>query len=84
MGEIRGLGLLVGIELVKDRKTKERFSREIGPKFNELALQKGLRVKVGNVIGLAPPLIVTREDIDEIVRIVDEVITELENDQNLL
>ncbi len=83
VGEIRGIGLLVGIELVKDKNTKERFPSNIWSKFNLKALEKGLRIKMGNVIALAPPFIITREQIDEMVSIVDELITEIEADQGL-
>jgi adenosylmethionine-8-amino-7-oxononanoate aminotransferase len=83
VGEIRGIGLLVGIELVKDKNTKERLPSDIWSKFNLKALEKGLRIKMGNVITLAPPFIITREQIDEMVSIVDELITEIEAEQGL-
>ena len=83
VGEIRGIGLLVGIELVKDKNTKERLPFDIWPKYNLKALEKGLRIKMGNVVALAPPFIITREEIDEMVYIVDELITEIEIEQGL-
>ncbi|MFQ5899561.1 MAG: hypothetical protein ACE5JN_15135 [Candidatus Methylomirabilia bacterium] len=46
-------------------------------------LREGLRVRVGNVLHLAPPLIVTKSDIDKIVAIIDRVITRIEPDQAL-
>jgi len=69
--------------LVKDKNTKERLPFDIWPKYNLKALEKGLRIKMGNVVALAPPFIITREEIDEMVYIVDELITEIEIEQGL-
>lgn len=75
IGEIRGRGLLVGIELVKDRKTKEYATSECG-KLMELAKDRGLLIGkgglFGNVIRIAPALSIDKEKIDFIVRILDE------------
>ena len=84
VGDIRGLGLLVGIELVRDRDTRERFPDDTWAKYNKMALDKGLRTRIGNVIHIAPPLIATREDVDEIVAIVDDIITAVERDHAML
>jgi adenosylmethionine-8-amino-7-oxononanoate aminotransferase len=84
VGDVRGVGLMVGIEMVKDKGTKEKLPPDIWPRFNQVALEKGLRIKMGNVISLAPPFVVTEKDVDEIVGIVDELITEVERDQGLL
>ena len=82
VGDVRGIGLSYCIELVKDKKTKERFPPEAGldvkltQKFKEL----GFLHKGGALIFLAPPLTVTKNDIDEIVGRVDRAIGSLEKE----
>ncbi len=65
IGEVRGKGLMIGIELVKDRKSKAPADREAAQIKNAL-LKKGFLVGVGglhkNVIRLQPPLIITNEE----------------------
>ena len=79
VGAVRGLGLLMGIELVKDRQTKEPAVDE-AEKVMYGALAKGLNFKVtmGNIITLTPPLTITKEEIDRAMDILDECLTELE------
>lgn len=89
VGDVRGKGLLVGFELVKDKETKEPFdpSLSVPWRLEDEAFERGLIIypgrgslngQVGDVTQLAPPLIITREQIDEVVRILDESITALE------
>lgn len=80
VGEIRGLGLLVGIELVADRATKDPFPSSAGVSklvrtelFNRGLVTRVLRVE-GDVVCLAPPLVATAEEIDRIADIVTEAI----------
>ncbi len=86
VGDVRGKGLFVGLELVYDRKTKEpmvsvggRVSRESNPKMaiakrlGELGMM-AMAANPGNVIALAPPLIVTKEEIDEGLRRMDQAL----------
>jgi adenosylmethionine-8-amino-7-oxononanoate aminotransferase len=80
VGEIRGLGLLIGIELVANKETKELFPSNlgIGKKVRQELLNRGLYTRVlDNIICLAPPLITTEEQIDLIADIVIETIEEL-------
>jgi diaminobutyrate-2-oxoglutarate transaminase len=64
VGDIRGRGLMIGIELVKDRDTKEPF-RELAAEVCLRCAQKGLIIEVGghysNVARFLPPLVITRE-----------------------
>lgn len=89
VGDVRGRGLFAGVEYVKDKKTKESF--DPGLKVNGLigdtAFDKGLITYPGGggvdgVRGdhtlLAPPFIITRDEIDEVVGILDESIAEVE------
>jgi len=94
VGDVRGLGLMAGVEFVKDRKTKETFDPKL--KLNALvagrAFDKGLITYPGSGgadgvrgdhILLAPPFIITEEQIDQLVRILDEAIAEVATEKNL-
>lgn len=67
IGEVRGMGLLIGVELVKDRATKEPAGQEAAV-VCERARDRGLLVGksglAGNVLRLTPPLCITRDDAD--------------------
>ena len=79
IGDVRGLGLLLGIELVRDRHTRERASEE-ADRVMYRALERGLSFKVsaGNVLTLTPPLTISRAELDRALAIVDECLTEIE------
>jgi len=79
IGDVRGLGLFLGIELVKDRQTRERASDE-AEAVMYAALSKGLSFKLtmGNIITLTPALTITREELDNALDIVEECIAEVE------
>ncbi len=83
VGDVRGLGLLCGIELVSDRVTKAgfdpelRMSERLSAKFGERGLILPVR---GNVIPITPPLTITRAEIDEIVHAVDLALWEIEGE----
>ncbi|MEI8011360.1 MAG: aspartate aminotransferase family protein [Candidatus Omnitrophota bacterium] len=77
VGEVRGLGLLAGIEFVADKKTKECFPSAlgIGKRVRQELLARGLCTRVlDDVICLAPPLVISEKDIDRIAVIVKETI----------
>ena len=80
VGDVRGIGLLQQVELVKDRETREPFSREddLQSKVGDRLLARGLLCRAGSNISIAPPLILNREDADEIAEILDIVLTEVE------
>jgi 4-aminobutyrate aminotransferase len=77
IGDIRGKGLMVGVELVKDRKTKEYAVEEID-KILYNCLKKGLiLLSAGkSVIRFMPPLNVTKEEIEKAIEIFKESIKE--------
>jgi 4-aminobutyrate aminotransferase len=79
IGAVRGLGLVMGIELVKDRKTKEPASEE-AERLMYGALSRGLSFKVtmGNIITLTPPLTITESEMKRALDILDECLEELE------
>ena len=74
VGDVRGIGLLLGMELVADRESKEKFSKEvnIAGKINKEFKNNGLILQSdGNVITVGPPLCVDQSDCDEIVDGID-------------
>ena len=80
IGDVRGMGLLVAVELVKNRETKEQFTEadDLNHKMTDALKRRGLLSRAGANIALAPPLCIQREEVDEIVGIVDEAIGEVE------
>ena len=82
IGDVRGMGLLRGIELVKDRETREP-NHDLGALTTERCLQLGLSMNIrrrperGSVWRIAPPLTVAREDIDLAITIFDQALTEM-------
>jgi 4-aminobutyrate aminotransferase len=79
IGDVRGKGLMIGIECVRDRETKEMAVRERNAVI-ERAFRKGLLL-LGcghNVIRMVPPLMITRRDADVALEILDGVFEEVE------
>ncbi len=77
IGDVRGLGLMLGIEFVKDRETKEP-GKEACAQAVENARELGLLVGKGGLWGqtirIAPPMCITRADADFVVEVLDEAI----------
>jgi 4-aminobutyrate aminotransferase len=80
IGDVRGLGLFLGIELVKDRQTRERAGDE-AEAVMYAALSKGISFKLtmGNIITLTPALIITRQEMDQALDVIEECIAEVED-----
>jgi len=79
IGNVAGLGLHIGLDLVSDSKTKER-AVDAAEIIMYKCMEKGLAFKTieGNVITLRPALIITRNEMDRAVDILDETIGEVE------
>jgi 4-aminobutyrate aminotransferase len=79
IGDVRGLGLFLGVELVKDRQTRERAADE-AEAVMYAALSKGLSFKLtmGNILTLTPPLTITQAEMDRALDIIEECIAEIE------
>lgn len=76
IGEVRGRGLMIGIELVRDRKTKERASRERDAVVRECFARGLLVLGAGqNAIRLSPPLVLTKQQADTALGIIDQALT---------
>ena len=84
IGDVRGMGLLRGIELVKDRETREPH-HELGWLTTQRCLELGLSMNIrrrperGSVWRIAPPLTVTRADIDLAITIFDQALNEMKS-----
>ncbi|WP_418103615.1 aspartate aminotransferase family protein [Vibrio harveyi] len=83
IGDVRGIGMLWGIELVTDHESKARAYDEAEAVLYQ-CLNNGLSFKVsqGNVIQLSPPLIITREQLTEALAIFEEAIAKVCKDFN--
>jgi 4-aminobutyrate aminotransferase len=76
IGDVRGIGLMIGVEFVKDRKTKE-YADDLRDRVVDLAFERGLML-LGcgkSVIRFSPPLSVSRAEIDEGLAIFEEAVT---------
>lgn len=84
IGDVRGRGLIAGVELVSDRETREPATRD-GARLAYRCFELGLIVIYagvhGNVIELTPPLTVTEHEIDEALSILDHALTDIEAGQ---
>jgi 4-aminobutyrate aminotransferase len=73
VGDVRGLGLMIGFELVRDQATKER-APELRNRLEQMAFERGLLI-LGcgqNTIRLCPPLVITREQADFALNTIEE------------
>jgi len=80
LGDVRGMGLVMGLEFVKDKRTRAPAPELIRPVIDGCAnggLLVGAVGMYGNVIRVAPPLVISREEIDESVAILDRVLRSL-------
>jgi L-2,4-diaminobutyrate transaminase len=82
VGEVRGEGLLAAVELAADPETRELFdpSLKVGARVAAACLGRGLIARPmpeGDILGLAPPLCLTHEEADDIVRVVKESVDEV-------
>ncbi|MGD0878542.1 MAG: aminotransferase class III-fold pyridoxal phosphate-dependent enzyme, partial [Anaerolineales bacterium] len=75
IGDVRGIGLMIGVEFVKDRKTKEP-AETLCNRLVELAFERGLiLLSCGkSVIRFAPPLSISKAEIDEGLKIFEEAL----------
>jgi 4-aminobutyrate aminotransferase len=78
IGDVRGRGLMIGVELVRDRETKERATDERDAVVNA-AFRRGLLLLGAgkNAIRFSPPLVLTREQADIAIRIFNEALGEV-------
>jgi 4-aminobutyrate--pyruvate transaminase len=71
VGDVRGIGLIAGVELVRDKATRAQFDPpgSVGPVFVANAQAEGLIVRsLQDTIALCPPLIISEAETDEVLR----------------
>ena len=78
IGDVRGKGLMIGVEFVRDRQTKERAVEE-RDRVVQAMFERGVLVLGAgkNAIRLCPPLVVTKAQADDVIRLLDEVLGEV-------
>ncbi|MFT5232779.1 MAG: alanine-glyoxylate transaminase/(R)-3-amino-2-methylpropionate-pyruvate transaminase [Candidatus Krumholzibacteriia bacterium] len=82
IGDVRGKGLMIGVEMVEDRKTKApaaALTAQVFERAKELGVLLGKGGLNGNVLRIKPPMCITREDIDFMVKVIDIALTEAKN-----
>jgi 4-aminobutyrate aminotransferase-like enzyme len=84
VGDVRCKGALMGVELVKDRGTKEPFE-EAGEEVYRRAFQKGLAwIPAGHILRMSPPLIMDQPTAAKCMDIIEEAIGETEEKHGYL
>jgi adenosylmethionine-8-amino-7-oxononanoate aminotransferase len=83
VGDVRGVGLVAGIEYVQSKESREWFPASVGAaaKVRDAAFERGVFVRLlggGNCHAVAPPFIISKEQIDRVVAVLDESIAEVE------
>ncbi|MEM8985112.1 MAG: aminotransferase [Pseudomonadota bacterium] len=82
VGEVRGVNLLAAIEFVEDVKSKTRFdpTRKVGAQLSQACAKNGVITRAmphGDILGFAPPLVATRDDVDEIIERIEGPIADV-------
>jgi L-2,4-diaminobutyrate transaminase len=82
VGEVRGVGMLAAVEFVADRGSKKRFdpALKVGGRLSAAARKRGLITRAmphGDILGFAPPLVLTAEDAEIIVEITRAAVEEV-------
>ncbi|MBI2267439.1 MAG: aspartate aminotransferase family protein [Armatimonadetes bacterium] len=81
IGDVRGMGLMLGMELVKDRKTKEPAAKEMA-RVMEICKDDGVLIGKGgldgNVIRIKPPLCITKGDVDSAAAVMDKAFAQVQ------
>ena len=82
IGEVRGVGMMVGVEFVRDRESREPATEE-GARVVDGLLQRGVIAtnyggSYNNVLKMSPPLVITREQLDTAITALNESLSEVE------
>jgi len=83
IGDVRGLGLFIGVELVRDREALKPASREASRVIDEMKERGFLLSTDGplhNVLKIKPPMVIQAHDVDEVLEALDEVLAEFSTD----
>ena len=83
VGDIRGKGLFLGVEWVRDPETKARFDPPLGQIIGRKALENGLLTRFDpHWMALGPPLTIEADEIDQIIGVLDQSLTEVLSEGN--
>jgi L-2,4-diaminobutyrate transaminase len=79
VGEVRGVGLMAALEFVADKESKAAFdaSLKVGARVSAAALEEGMIARAmphGDILGFAPPLVLTRDEVDKIVEMTERAV----------
>ena len=78
IGDVRGMGMMIGVELVKDRQTKERAVEARNALVQAMFKRGVLILGAGrNAVRLAPPLVLSQQQADDVLRLLDESLAEV-------
>lgn len=80
VGEVRGLGLIAGVELVANKATKEKFDPvgSVGALVSQIAQEKGLIIRgIQDTLAFCPPLVITPEEVNNMVDIFEAALNEV-------
>jgi 4-aminobutyrate aminotransferase len=79
VGDVRGKGLMIGVEIVRDKKTREK-AHDLRERIVDLAFQKGLLILGAgeNTFRMSPPLLIDEEQADFAIRTLDGCISQAE------
>jgi adenosylmethionine-8-amino-7-oxononanoate aminotransferase len=82
VGDARGLGLLCALELVKDKASKEKWARDSDfiKRLHQLVNERHMLTRVWEILHIAPPLVITKAEVDQILTILDESIGQAERE----
>jgi adenosylmethionine-8-amino-7-oxononanoate aminotransferase len=83
VGDVRGgMGMLAAVEIVQDRDTKERFPEEaqLSAKLSRIMDKNGLLGRAGDIISVAPPLTITKDEVDFVVQALDRTLEEVQTE----
>ncbi|WP_209123623.1 aspartate aminotransferase family protein [Alkalihalobacillus sp. BA299] len=88
IGEVRGLGLMGAIEIVKDKETNERYASPLAPLIVAEAAKRGLVVRSvvfdgQDTLVFAPPLVINEKEINQMIMILSETFSAIENQENI-
>jgi putrescine aminotransferase len=81
VGDIRCVGLMAAVELVRDQESREAAPAEFTARVRSMGLSRGVIVRAsGNILALCPPLIIKEREIDRLVAALDEAIEAVANE----
>ncbi len=82
VGDVRGRGMLAGFEIVKDKATKQPFDKaaDLGGRFERLFIKYRMFARGGSLVLVCPPLVTTRDEVDELVDRFDRLLVDLQNE----